>query len=90
MNRRSLINPRVWLRNSIQAAPKLKQRWRDWLNAPSLDEIVQQQGRVIQQLTFDVSQLKRSAKNQYLASEVQALDTGPAIHSAGTHDCNRA
>jgi len=73
----AFFNPRVWLRNSIQAAPKFKQSWRDWLNAPSLAEVVEKQGDMIYQLRVDVVHLEAQARNLYRALDEQMSVTVP-------------
>jgi|GEM_PF-2682161 len=71
----AFLNPRIWLRNSIKAVPKLKQCWRDWLNAPLLAEVVEKQGREIERINYWLERLREKASSQYLSS-----NTAPPGH----------
>jgi len=63
------FNPRIWLRQSVQYFPKWKQLFKQWLNAPSLAETVQEQRREWNEYQEGANQFFQDFAQQLFALE---------------------
>jgi len=66
------FNPRIGLREAIRFFPKWKQWLINWFNAPSLHEIVQQQGDKINRVNEGATDIFRDVWQQLDALKEQS------------------